>query len=209
MKLVKLYQDKYRQQRCPECKEEINCPHCCIVMDYCDSCGATAFSPEAFILHTVDKYNGQDKHSNHTASLMVNGNHYASAHIDTEASDRGGDVAYLQLMHIPEERQNDPSAKIVSDFAKWVRYEWCNPDKQSDLPTLVRLIGFEDDENYETGTLKYKRFVVLWDATKITREHLAYKATHGTAIQETDVFRDFTGKNHQEDGRATYTRLPT
>ena len=184
MILRKLYTNEYEQRYCSDCNEAVNCPHCCLVSCCCENCGLEIFNPEVFILHSTDKYNGWCNPSSHTATLIIDGDEYASAHIDVDASDAGGDIAYLQLGYIQQSKQNDSIAKIIVDFAKWVRFEWYNPDKQNDLPTLVRLIGFVYDENYEPGTLRYKRFVVLWDATKISKEYLSYEATHRTANQE-------------------------
>jgi len=145
--------------------EDTYCPHC---DEYIEK------TPETFILFTTDKYHGWDKAASHTASLFIDGDHYASVHVEPNDSDAGGDVAHLQLSYIPSEKRTDETARIISEFAKWARFHWVNPDKQSELPTLVRLIGVTMDK---TRPFWYEVFIVLRDATKITAYHLDWDVT--------------------------------
>jgi hypothetical protein len=144
---------------------ETYCPHC---DEYIEK------SPETFILFSTDKYHGINKASSHTASLFIDGDNYASIHVDKYDSDAGGDVAHLQLGFIPHEKRTKETAQIVSDFAKWARFDWFNPDKKTELPTLVRLIGITTDK---TKPFWYEIFTVLPDARTITVDHLDWKVT--------------------------------
>lgn len=181
MRLEMLYKDRYQKRHCPECKEVVNCPHCQVAMDYCENCGSEGLSPHVSILHSTEKYNGMDKPACHTARLMVGSANYAVAYIDTGSSDAGSDIAHMDLLYIPENRRDDPTAKIIADFAEWVRFEWESPDKQSNIGTLVRLMGFEIDENYEHAPMRFKPFIVLHDATKITKELLGAAIRYRTS----------------------------
>jgi hypothetical protein len=140
---------------------------------WCPNCGEYIEKPpETFILITTDKYHGIYKASSYTASMIIDGKKYASVHIDR--SDAGGDAAHLQLSFIPCEKRTDETAQIISDFAKWARFHWHNPDKQSELPTLVRLIGIKTDK---TRSSWYEVFTVLPNAIEITADHLDWNVT--------------------------------
>ena len=164
MELRRLY--KKRTMTCSACGEE----H---YQEYCESCYSPLEDDDIFIVFTVDKYHGVHRAGSHTATLIIGDRWAAAAHVDEDDSDEGGDIAYLQLGCV---EQDEKTAKVIADFAKWVRFEWINPDKKTDLPTLVRLIGHEEDINrpaYE----RFKKFIALRDATKITAEHLAEEFT--------------------------------
>ena len=176
MKLTRLYSDKHSSYCCPSCGMPANCPHCNLLNDWCENCGEEVLHSEALILHSTGKYYGTHNPSSHTATLMVNGDWYASVHVAREPNGTGSNIAHLQLMFIPEERQNEQIAAIIADFASWARHEWANPDKRSELETHVKLIGYKSYANKE-WPWRYEQFIVLEDATKITREHLAYETT--------------------------------
>ena len=166
MDLRRLY--KKRTVTCHECGEEN-------YGEYCESC-FTPLNPEdadIFIVFTVEKYHGMHRAGSQTATLIIGGRWAAAAHVDSDDSDEGGDVAHLHLGCVDEDER---TAKIIADFAKWVRFDWVNPDKKTDLPTLVRLMGFEEDKS-KPFFERIKRFVALRDATKITVEHLACEFT--------------------------------
>ena len=180
MKLTRLYDNKHCNHYCPSCGYPANCPHCNLMGDWCENCGEAVFNPEALIIHSTGKYYGAHNPSSHDATLMVNGDSFATVHVTRETDlTTGSDIAHLQLMFIPEEKQTEAHAKIIADFASWARDDWVNPDKQSGLETLVKLIGFKTfkDKEWPWRYEPYERFIALDDATKITREHLAYEVT--------------------------------
>jgi hypothetical protein len=94
-----------------------------------------------FIALTVEKYNGADKPANHTATLLIDCETYAMAHIEPDESDACGDVAYMHLSFIPENMRTELTAKITGNFADWIHFDRNNPDKLSTSPTVVRLLG--------------------------------------------------------------------
>ena len=173
MELKRLYEHD-QIDVCPHCgSDEITCPECNRLFGYCFNCGESFDIPEVFLVFTTDKYNGSDSLAQDTVTLIIDGYSYAYAHIEKAESDAGADVAYLQLGFIQAAKQNVQMAKIISDFAKWIRYDWKTMDKQSVLPTLVRLIGFYTHKD----SYQLEQFIALWDATRITAEHLSFDFT--------------------------------
>jgi len=142
--------------------------------DYCPHCGEDLESPQTFILFTTAPYHGSGNAWSHTATLLVDGEDYASIHVDRYDPDLDADVAYLHLHSIPREKETEETARLLSDFAKWARFEWYNLDKKNDLPTLVELIGIKTDRK---RPFWYEKFTVLEDARKITVNHLDYPVT--------------------------------
>ena len=179
MTLRRLYSGTNRGRLAETCVDE-HCDGVIGVFGDCLECGLSNIKVNVFMVFTTDKYHGVDKMSSHTATLIIDGDDYASVHVDRDLSDAGGDVAWLHLGYISKDKQTDEIASIIADFAKWVRYEWVNADKQNDLPTLVRLLGFYEDKSKPMGIgkgLRLERFVALPDASKIKAEHLAREFT--------------------------------
>lgn len=164
--------DKYEGLHyCPECGAQTHCGECQSVLDYCPECGASVQYHKAFIVLDTAKYHGIDRLSSHCATLIIDGKDCASAYVETDEGGEGGDVAYLQLSYIAKENQTEDIAKIISNFAKWVRFDWSNPDKNSGLPTLVRLLGMT---TIKTGNYwQCEKWTALADAIQIKPEHLA------------------------------------
>lgn len=161
---------------CPHCGEStITCLECGVELDFCQNCGESIERHTCYILFTTDKYNGIDRAASYTATLIIDGEDIASIHIEQDESDTGGDVAYLQLSYISKENQTETIANIIARFAKWARYEWNNFDKQSELPTLVRLLGMT--VNKSTPIYTCTKWTALPDATQIKVEHLAWEFT--------------------------------
>ena len=143
---------------------------------YCNGCNLQVSDQSVYLAFTVEKYNGWDNPSSHTVALIVNGKAYAFAHIEETESDSSGDVAYMQLCYIPKELQLEKTVEVIRDFAKYIRFDWQNPDKQSDLPTLVRLLGIEIDKSKQFP-YQHTKYVALPDATQIQVEHLTHEFT--------------------------------
>ena len=165
---------KYHEiTHCPHCNAGIECAECYTPQQYCNECGQETTLTEAFIVFTKDKYNGADNFSQDTVTLIINGKSFAYAHINKLEEDKSADVAHLQLAFIDESNMTENIASIISDFAKWLRFEWVTVDKQvPQHPTLVRLIGFRTYKN-RPYPYELEMFIALRDATKITTEHLA------------------------------------
>jgi len=110
------------------------------------------------------------------ANLIINGEICAAIFPMPHLSDESGDVAFLQLLHIPKDKQTENIAKIIAEFAKWGRFDWTFSEKKTDLPTLVRLIGYK---TYKDRPVPYEteRFIALHNAMDIRAEHLAYEFT--------------------------------
>jgi hypothetical protein len=173
MNLIKL--SKKPDDYCEKCGAKLYCPECDHIQDYCPECGEEVKRHELYAVTTVEKYHGADQPSNYTAYFFCNGEQLAMAYMTPEESTDGGDVAKIQLSFVRDTHRTDEYANIIADFAKWVRFDWQNPDKKSELPTLVRLIGFissKDKPHRILGT-----FTALWDATQIEKEHLAWEFT--------------------------------
>jgi hypothetical protein len=104
------------------------------------------------------------------------------AHIEESGGDSGADVAHMHLGYIREEDQTEYIAKIISDFAKWVRFDWRTLDKKSEFPTLVRLMGCITDRNKHWKN-QHSWFVALPNAVDIKVEHLKWDFTQKERIQ--------------------------
>ena len=169
---------KYHEpEDCPICRGSLwnYCETCGKWQEnYCPHCGEDMGIIEAFLVFTTDKYHGVDKASSNTATLILGKKDYASAHIDK--TEDGIDIAYLQLGFIPQEYRTEKTAQIISDFAKFVKYDWNNSDKNSDLPILVRLIGFINHKRIPFPN-NMELFIALQNATEIKTEHLAWEFT--------------------------------
>jgi|GEM_PF-4195889 len=174
MELIRFKKYHETPEKCYKCEQ--------LLYDYCDKCGdwngvacpecgEDLYIIEAFIVFTTDKYDGVHRCSSHTATLILNGNSFASIHISQDESDEGGDIAYLQLGYIGAEHQTKEIADIIAEFARWARFDWANPDKKSELPTLVRLLGFIDHKDM-AFPYNLEKFIALNDATKINADHL-------------------------------------
>ena len=144
--------------------------------DCCPHCGEDLEpSPQTFILFSYESYyTSEGKEYRHTANLIIDGDEYASIHIDRYDAVADADIAYLRLHFIPQGDQTETTAQLISDFVKWARFEWFNSDKKNELPTVVNLIGIKTDRN---RPFWYEIFMILGDARKITVNHLAYNVT--------------------------------
>ncbi|MDL2248775.1 hypothetical protein LJB89_03675 [Tyzzerella sp. OttesenSCG-928-J15] len=166
---------------CKYCGAATCCPECDSELSFCPECGESVSNYKTFIVLTTDKYDGWDKMSSHTATLIIDDKDYASIHISADESDEGGDIAYLQLSFIPSEKQTEDIANIIVSFVKWARYDWRNPDKRSVYPTLVRLIGITI---YKNGNVwSSEKWVALNDAMQIRPEHLERSFTSKEVIE--------------------------
>jgi len=129
----------------------------------------------------MDKYNGVNYQAQDTVSLMINGTMYASAHINMLEEDKSADVAHMHIF-IPSKCETVENAKIIADFAKWVRFEWTTADKGArELPILVRLMGAKTNKNRPLP-FQIEWFVALHNACDITVEHLAYGFTNKETV---------------------------
>jgi hypothetical protein len=142
----------------------------------CPNCGEHIEDHKVFIVVTTEKCDGADTSVIDIATLIINGENYATVRIVKKESDAGGDVAYLQLSYIPAHMQTDETAEIIADFAEWARFDWETSDKQSELPTLVRLIGFKQDKR-KPFPYDLEMFIALDNALVIKAEHLAWEFT--------------------------------
>jgi len=176
---------KYHEvTQCPHCDAGIECSECYTQLQYCNKCGKETAPPETFLIFSQDRYGGADSLVQDTVTLMINGKALAYAHINKHEEDKSADVAHLQLGYIDEHNKTEQVASIISDFAKWLRFEWNTADKQApQFPTiLVRLIGYKTHKN-RPHPYQLEQFVALQDATKITLEHLARDFTSIEVIQ--------------------------
>jgi len=178
MKLIK-FENIENEMTCPKCGEYTDCPHCYKELSDCPECGEPLDLPEMRILLYTAPYHGANRPHSHTATLFADGIEYASVHVDCDESDAGVDVAWLQLHYIDVEKRNEKTARIISDFAKWARFQWENMDKKSVLPTLVRLLGIKSKKTNRPFPYDYEheKFIALRDATKIKAEHLDFNFT--------------------------------
>ena len=170
MELIKFKQSDL-ETTCPNCGHDSDCPEYYTMLSDCPGCGESLTRPEMHILLYTAPYHGENRPHSHAAKLFVDGLEYASVHVDGDLSDVGGDVAWLQLHYIHKEKQNDKTARIIAEFAKWARFQWVNVDKQSELPTLVRLMGIRTHKE-KPFPYQFEKYIALPDATKISAEHL-------------------------------------
>ena len=175
MELIR-FGNYHNVEYCSNCGASQVCDECgCIPRDYCAGCGESLGAIEAFIILSTGKYHGADRSASHVASLIIAGKEIASAYVDCDESDTGGDVAWLQLSYISANNQTKQYADIIADFAKWVRFTWVNPDKISELPTLERLLGFITHK--DSFPYQLEKYIALQDATKINVNHLLWDFT--------------------------------
>jgi hypothetical protein len=169
---------KYNEiETCPHCGEFAGCDECYHVTGNCRACGESISFPETHLIFTMDRYNGAGSFAQDTVSLMVDGTMYASAHINKLEMDKSADVAHMHI-YIPTGKETNEIAKIIADFARWVRFQWVTMDKKVDnLPAIVRLMGCITHKNTPFPH-RLEWFVALRNACDITVEHLAYEFTN-------------------------------
>ena len=158
------------EDTCPHCGEDIYCDSCGKNRNYCENCGEELEKYKCFLVTYTAKAHGVEKPASDYVDLIINGKSYASVHITQDNDDPSGDVAYLHLCYIPKENIN-AYAEIIAKFAKWARFSWFTADKKTDLPTLVRLLGFRCYKN-RPFPHNLEKFIALRDATKIKADHL-------------------------------------
>ena len=189
MRLTKLYKYDYNQKHgslyCPKCEDDFKtyCSECDNTLVYCNNCGEEIVNPEVRIIHTEEYIYGYHGLPSLTISLMIDGEKYAYAYFDRKASTDEASFVNVWLCYFHESKQTNLTATIISDFAEWARSKWSNYEIQG-LETHVRLMGYKHDSR-NTFPCPSEDFVVLGDATKITKEHLPYEATLGS--QRKDV----------------------
>ena len=179
MKITKLYKYDYNQRHgslyCLKCEGNFRtyCPECSGTLTYCNNCGEEIVNPEVRIIHTEEKFYGLHELSSSTAYLMIEGEEYAYAYFDRKASTDEISFVNLWLCRFNENKQTDITATIISDFAEWVRSDWDDWELKG-LEPHVRLMGYRYDSRNRFPSSS-EDFVVLEDATKITKEHLPYE----------------------------------
>ena len=146
---------------------------------YCYDCNLQFSYESVYIVLDTGFYHGAGRAHSQTATLIVGGKEYCTAHINRDESDASGDVAYIQLVFSAKNAEAEKAAGIIRDFAKWVRFKWVNFDKVSEFPTLVRLLGFETDKSKEWPN-QLTKYVALPNALEIQPEHLVYEFTSRT-----------------------------
>jgi len=164
---------------CPHCsKDPGRCRDCGDNWDDCGECGESIRWPDTYLIFTNDHYNGKDSCWQDTVNLMIDGECYATAHINKLEEDKSADVAHMHI-YVPLNKQDDEQVAIIlADFAKWVRFNWDTFDKKvNELPTLVRLMGCITHE-YLPSPYQHEWFVALRNACDIKVEHIAYEFTH-------------------------------
>ena len=118
---------------------------------------------------------GVDKTHKDAVTLFIDGHEIARAYIENTEFGDSTDVAYMHLCGSMWIKEDDETAKIIADFAKWIRFDWATADKQGELPTLVRLTGTTHDKSKDGQwpVSPFTNWIALMDATKIKVEHLA------------------------------------
>ena len=179
MRLTKLYKYDYNQKHgplyCPKCEDEHKtyCSECSSTLKYCNNCGEEIANPKVQIIHTEEYIYGYREMPCRTISLMIEGEKYAYAYFDRKESTDEANFVNLWLCCFSENKQTDLIATIISDFAEWARSDWGNYETQG-LETYVRLMGYKYDSR-NGFPLQTENFIVLEDATKITKEHLPHE----------------------------------
>ena len=187
MKLIKLYNYECNHEDwslyCLKCKGDFKTYYseCSSMFVYCKNCGEEIAIPDAVIRLGEDDFDKNGALPTLIAILEIEGEMYAFAYINRKESSSEVGVAHLWLDFIPKSKQTDLTAKVISDFAKWIRSEWENHEAGS-LETLVRLMGKRHNSR-NAWPNRIEEYIVLEDATKITKEHLPYKATLGGAAK--------------------------
>ena len=187
MRLTKLYKYGYNQKHgslyCNKCKGDFKtyCTGCDRTLKYCDGCGEKITNPEVRIIHTEENFYGLHELPSKTTYLMIDGEAYAYAYCDRKENTDETSFVNLWLCYFNENKQTELTATIISDFAKWARSDWSNWEIQG-LETHVRLMGYKHNSQIRVPR-PTEDFVVLEDATKITKEHLPHETTRVDAAK--------------------------